>query len=82
MNSIKHFNRIRWISKISFIIMFITERFHYSEGLPTEESTIFKYFKIGFLIVFIVTSIIENKLIIKAKDKEIESLKQQLYGKT
>jgi hypothetical protein len=61
--------------------MFITERFHYSEGLPTEESTIFKYFKIAFLVIFIVTSIIENKLIIKAKDKEIESLKQQLYDK-
>mgnify|MGYP000326847845 CR=1 FL=1 len=81
MNNIKRFNRIRWVSKISFIIMFIVERYHYSEGLPTEESTIFKYFKIGFLIIFIVTSIIENKLIIKAKDKEIESLKQQLYDK-
>ena len=82
MNNIKRFNRIRWISKISFIIMFITERLHYSEGLPTEESIIFKYFKIAFLIIFIVTSIIENKLIIKAKDKEIETLKQQLYDKT
>lgn len=81
MNSIKYFNRIQWISKISFIIMFITERFHYLEGLPTEESAIFKYFKIAFLIIFIVTSFIENKLIIKAKDKEINSLKQQLYDK-
>jgi len=81
MYSIKLFNKIRWVSKISFIIMFITERFHYSEGIPTEESTIFKYFKITFLVIFIITSIIENKLIIKAKDKEIESLKQQLHDK-
>lgn len=74
-------NRLRWIAKISFIILFFTERLYYFEGLPTEESQIIKYFKITFLVVFILTSIIENKLIIKGKDEEIKTLKKQLYDK-
>ena len=87
-NTYKHmklvtiFNSIRWIAKISFIILFITERLHYFEGFPTEESNTINYFKIAFLVIFIIISIIENKLIVKGKDKEIETLKKQLYGKT
>jgi hypothetical protein len=76
------FNRIRWISKISFIILFFLERAYYFEGYPTEDSTTIKYFKITILVFFILTSIIENKMIIKAKDKQIEQLKKQLYDKT
>jgi len=82
MSLVTIFNRIRWISKISFIILFFLERHYYSEGLPTENSTLIKYFKIAFLVIFIITSIIENRLIIKGKDQEIETLKKQLNEKT
>jgi len=81
MKAITIFNSIRWIAKISFIILFFLERQYYFEGLPTEESNSIKYFKITFLVIFIIASIVENKLIINAKDKQIETLKKQLYGK-
>jgi len=68
MNKITIFNRVRWIAKISFIILFIIEKFYYFEGLTTAVSNQIKYFKISFLIVFIIASIVENKLIIKEKD--------------
>lgn len=82
MKLVTLFNRIRWIAKISFIILFFLERQYYSEGLPTEDSNIIKYFKITFLVIFIIASLAENKLIIKGKNKEIEILKKQLNGKT
>ena len=73
---------MRWIAKISFIILFVIERFYYFEELPTKNSAIIKYIKITFLVIFIIASIVENKMIIKSKNKEIERLKKQLYDKT
>ncbi|WP_299890335.1 hypothetical protein [uncultured Lacinutrix sp.] len=82
MKLVRLFNRIRWIAKISFIILFFLERQYYFEGLPTEDSNIIKYFKIAFLVIFIIASLVENKLIIKGKNREIETLKRQLNEKT
>jgi len=82
MNKTSVFNRIRWIAKITFIILFIIEKLDYFDGLPTTERNLIKYFKIAFLVIFIIASIVENKLIISAKNKEIETLKKQLNEKT
>lgn len=82
MKKIKLVNSIRWIAKISFVILLIIEKLDYFETLKTEQQNFIKYFRIGFLVVFIIASIVENKMIIKRKDKEIESLKKQLNEKT
>lgn len=82
MKLVKLFKIIRWTSKISFLILFFLERHYYSEGLPTNESNVIKYFKIAFLVIFIIASLVENKLIIRGKNKEIKTLKRQLNEKT
>lgn len=75
---VKNINRVRWVAKIGFVFLFIVEKLHCFESLEVNESTFLKYFKTTLLIIFIIASIIESKLIVKGKNKEIEALKARL----
>ncbi len=78
MTIVKSLNRMRWVAKIVFLVLFISEKLDCFESLETDEITFLKYLKTIFLVTFIIASILENRLIVKEKDKEIETLKARL----
>ncbi len=81
MTVVKSINRVRWVAKIGFVVLFFAEKLHCFENLGVSESTFLKYLKTSLLITFIIVSIMENKLILKEKNKEIETLKARLNEK-